>query len=369
MRIVILINSFGRGGAEKSTAAFMVYLANKFKSYEIIGVYLAKRDHGVYDFLTENNIKLYHISQKGYFRKTLAFVRLMKQLRPDIVHSVLFEANIVGRFASLFTKFYLIESLVNRSYATNREFRNKKLKFKNNVVKLIDSKTSFLVNHFHSVSKAVQDHYEEVYGKKIDCTVIRRGRKMVSVQKNDYQLDSQLKLFTIARQEYQKGLIYLFEALHLSDKNICLSIAGRGGDATNELNAYIKENKLEDKIEFVGFMDNLSAFFLESDVYISASFFEGSPGSVIEAMSYGLPLILSDIPEHREIAVEGENTIFFQLKNSKEITGVFDKVLNREYNLEQLGNHSKRIFSERFKEEIIYSEYDVMYTRIYNNLK
>ena len=144
----------------------------------------------------------------------------MKELKPDIVHSVLFEANIIGRFASLFTKFYLIESLVNRSYASNREFRTKTLKFKNNVVKFIDCKTSFLVNHFHSVSKAVQDHYEEVYGKKIESTVIRRGRKMVPVQKSDYQLGSQLKLFTIARQEYQKGLIYLFEAIHLSNRQV-----------------------------------------------------------------------------------------------------------------------------------------------------
>ena len=99
------------------------------------------------------------------------------------------------------------------------------------------------------------------------------------------------------------------------------------------------------------------------------AFFEGSPGSVIEAMSYGLPLILSDIPEHREIAVEGENTIFFPLKNINQMTGIFDKVFEQEYHLEQLGSHSKRIFSERFKEEIIYSEYDVLYKRIYNNLK
>ncbi|MBF6640017.1 glycosyltransferase family 4 protein [Flavobacterium sp. J49] len=369
MKIVVVINSFGRGGAEKSTASFMIHLSNKYKGYEIIGVYLHDRKYGAYDSLVNSNIPLYHIAQKGYVRKFFALLKLLKTLKPDVVHTVLFEANILTRFVSLFHKFYLVESLVNRSYASNREFRTKSLKFKNNIIKWIDSTTSFLVDHFHSVSDAVLEHYESVYGKKISCTIIRRGRKAVPVQKSKYELGDELRLFTIARQEYQKGLIYLFEAINKSDKNVTLKIAGREGDASKDLLDYIRLNKLESKIQFIGFKDDLSAYFLEADAYISNSFFEGSPGSVIEAMSYGLPLILSDIPEHREIAKAEVNTIFFQLKNTDEIKGVFDGIFNKEYSLSFLGKNSIRIFSESFVEETIYAAYDLMYQRIKSQLK
>jgi glycosyltransferase involved in cell wall biosynthesis len=369
MKIVVVINSFGRGGAEKSTAAFMLYLSNHFKDYEIIGVYLQDRKYGAYDSLVNSNIQLIPILQKGYIRKFFALLKLFKTLQPDVVHSVLFEANILTRMVSLFRQFYLVESLVNRSYASNREFSNKRLKFKNNVVKWIDSNTSFLVNHFHSVSVAVQDHYQSVYGKKIDCTVIRRGRKAVPVQKLNYELGHTLQLFTIARQEYQKGLIYLFEAIQQSKQQVRLKIAGREGDASKELLDYIKANQLEGQIEFIGFNDNLSHYFLEADAYISGSFFEGSPGSVIEAMSYGLPLILSDIPEHREIVEEGVNTIFFPLKNIPELVGIFDDLFDKKYDMAYLGKNSLRIFSQSFVEEIIYAAYDVMYQGIKRQLK
>ncbi len=83
MKIVVVINSFGRGGAEKSTAAFMIHLKNKFSDYEIIGIYFDKHEHGDYDNLEQNNIKLYHVSQKGLFKKVLAIVSLIKTLKPD----------------------------------------------------------------------------------------------------------------------------------------------------------------------------------------------------------------------------------------------------------------------------------------------
>jgi glycosyltransferase involved in cell wall biosynthesis len=358
------MNSFGRGGAEKSTTAFMVYLAKTFENYEIIGVYFYNRNFGAHEVLENNKIKLYHLTQKGYIRKIKALVKIIKKEKPDIVHSVLFEANIVARFSKLFTNFILVESLVNRSYASNREFRNKTLRLKNDIIKWIDKSTAFFVNHFHCVSSSVQEHYEEVYNKKISCTLLRRGRKPAPDQKTDYTLGKQLNLFTIARQEYQKGLIYIFEAIHKSNLNIVLKIAGRGGDASEELHHYIKENKLESKIQFIGFRDDLKDFFLEADAYISGSFFEGSPGSVIEAMSYGLPLLLSDIPEHREIGIEGSNTIYFELKNIEEMSKLFKYIFLKEYNFQNLGLNSVQIFSDDYTEDKIYSGFDSMYKKL-----
>ena len=46
-----------------------------------------------------------------------------------------------------------------------------------------------------------------------------------------------------------------------------------------------------------------------SDVFLSASRFEGLPLSVQEGMAHGLPLVLSDIPPHRESA--GEGALYF----------------------------------------------------------
>lgn len=364
MKVIILINSFGRGGAEISTSAIMMFLKEKY-NVEFVGVYLDFHDHGTYNALTEKKIQLIHIKEKNFFKRILAFYRIVKKEKPDLVHSVLFEANFLARITKCFIKFNYVESLVNTSYSHNREFRNLSLRLKNDIIKFADIYSAFLVNHFHSVSDAVKSHYQEIYHNKSDkYTVVARARKLPKSNRGWIELSEELNFFTIARQEYQKGLLYLFEAVRNNKNKIVLRIAGREGDATNALKEYIKTHHLEEKIIFVGFTDNLQPFFMGSDAYVSASLFEGSPGSVIEAMSYGMPLLLSDIPEHKEITIEGHNALFFKQKSSEAISNLFDEVIQNKHDLNVLGQNSFKHFSENFSEDIVYSKIFLMYKNI-----
>jgi hypothetical protein len=56
MRILILIDSFGRGGAEKSTASFIIQLKKKYKDFEFLCVYLYPYSPGFYEEIENNNI-------------------------------------------------------------------------------------------------------------------------------------------------------------------------------------------------------------------------------------------------------------------------------------------------------------------------
>jgi glycosyltransferase involved in cell wall biosynthesis len=54
-----------------------------------------------------------------------------------------------------------------------------------------------------------------------------------------------------------------------------------------------------------------------ADAFVSASRFEGMPISILEAMAAGLPLILSDIPPHREVA--GDAARYFDAERPDEL--------------------------------------------------
>ena len=91
----------------------------------------------------------------------------------------------------------------------------------------------------------------------------------------------------------------------------------------------IKENP---NIIFKGKVSNVEEYLLCSDVYVSASLSEGLPMSVLEAGSYGLKMVLSDIPQHREI-IHGEcqGISFFEVEENEDLADKLRECFNMFY--------------------------------------
>jgi glycosyltransferase involved in cell wall biosynthesis len=352
MKILILINSFGKGGAENSTASFILKVNKQYGNINFVCVYLHPYMPGFYDEIQENKIPLIHIKEKSFLSRVKRFRSIIDEFQPDIVHSVLFDSNLISRFSSIGRKEIYVESLVNKTYSNDREYQSKNIQMKSSLIKLIDKRTSFFVDHFHSVGFAVAKHYLEVYNRKFSYTVVERGRlEPVDIPEKIENISEKLTLLTLARQEYQKGLLYLLEAM-LPFKNIVkLQIVGREGSATEGLKEFVRLNKMENDVEFCGYFNDVLPIVNNADIYVSASLYEGLPGSVIEAMSLKKPLLLSDIGEHREVAIENENALFFQTKNSRELSEKIEMFINDRNMLKAFGNRSFEIFKERFTEE------------------
>jgi glycosyltransferase involved in cell wall biosynthesis len=66
----------------------------------------------------------------------------------------------------------------------------------------------------------------------------------------------------------------------------------------------IDQSPHSNRFRLLGFSDNLWGWMRKADVLVSVSRFEGNPNVVLEAMGVGCPLVVSDIPEHREILNE-----------------------------------------------------------------
>ena len=75
-----------------------------------------------------------------------------------------------------------------------------------------------------------------------------------------------------------------------------------GGGNIDDLKNLVKSLGIQGSVEVVGYSQNVEEFLQKAIVMINASEIEGMPNSVLEACAYGVPVILSDIPIHREIA-------------------------------------------------------------------
>mgnify|MGYP003121959197 CR=1 FL=1 len=368
MKILILINSFGRGGAEKSTASFIIELKRRYNEFNFICVYLYPYSPGFYKELEDSDIELIHLKEKNIFSRVSKFRKIIKEFNPDIVHSVLFESNMISRLSSIGTNPKFVESLVNKPYLSEREFQNKNVKYKRFLIKWIDQNSSFLVDHFHSVGQAVANHYIKVFKRDFNYTVVHRGRPepntVLEIEKSS---TDKIVLVTLARHEFQKGLIYLLEAVLMLKGKVKLQIVGRDGAATSILKEFVEKNHIQNDVEFCGYLSDINPVVKNADIYVSASLFEGLPGSVIEAMSLKKPLLLSDIEEHREVALEEENALFFSTKNPNMLVKQLEKYILRPSLINNYGERSYEIFQNKFTEEAMVRGMANFYRNINNN--
>ncbi len=77
------------------------------------------------------------------------------------------------------------------------------------------------------------------------------------------------------------------------------------GLAEPELREQCRRLKLDDRVSFIGFQEDISPFLKAADIYVSLSEKEGLPLSLIEAMACQVPCIATDIPGHDEIVLHG----------------------------------------------------------------
>ncbi|RAP38293.1 hypothetical protein DID80_02570 [Candidatus Marinamargulisbacteria bacterium SCGC AAA071-K20] len=85
---------------------------------------------------------------------------------------------------------------------------------------------------------------------------------------------------------------------------------------------YAAENKLSEQVDFLGKVSEhkLESLYKEADLFVFLSSYEGFGMVNIEAMSFGLPIILSDIPPHRDIVQDGTYGFLFGLDCPNEIS-------------------------------------------------
>ena len=100
-----------------------------------------------------------------------------------------------------------------------------------------------------------------------------------------------------ARFIKRKNQAFLCDVFSKLSDDEALILLGKGPDYSSLKKEY-ENNK---NIFFIGYKENLTDYLMASDVYISPSKSEGMPAGALEALACGLPVILSDIPPHKEI--------------------------------------------------------------------
>ena len=117
-------------------------------------------------------------------------------------------------------------------------------------------------------------------------------------------------ILNAGRFEPQKNLETFVRAMRLvgAERSVQALCCG-DGSLRNRVERLIADEGLGSVIRLERYVTNLWGVMKRADAVVSTSLFEGSPNVVLEAMACACPLVVSDIPEHRELLDE-ETAIF-----------------------------------------------------------
>ena len=307
LKVAILINGMGAGGAERSTAETLPRLARA--GIEPLVVCLYHRREGVEEAVVSQGFDVRFIPERRLPGRVRALRRLLASEAPDLLHTIHFESDLVGRFAAVGTSVPVLSSLVNTSYDAVRLKDPRIRPWKLEMVRLADAWTGRHLNtHFHAISPAVKEASSRALGLDPErITVVERGRETGRLglpsledraqarQKLGLGDDDQVVL-NVARQEFQKGQRYLLEAcpaLMTSRPRVRVLIAGRTGNATGELHSTMSRLGLGERVRFLGHRDDVPTLLAAADVFAFPSLYEGLGGAVLESKAMEVPNVAS----------------------------------------------------------------------------
>jgi glycosyltransferase involved in cell wall biosynthesis len=262
--------------------------------------------------------ELHRVRGRRRFDQARSFRRLIRRIEPDLVHTTLTEADVIGRVAAGLERVPCVSSLVNVQYGPESFADPNVARWKLRGWQLADALSARTVSRFHAVSQDVAEVMAKrlaIPRSKID--VVPRGRdpsqlgsptpgRRASIRAR-LGLAGDEVLLAIGRQEFQKGFDVLLEAvgrIRRSRSGSCLRllIAGRQGSETATMDRSIQQLGLTETVRLLGHRSDVPELLCGSDVFILPSRREGSPGALIEAMAMGVPSVASDLVSVREVA-------------------------------------------------------------------
>lgn len=212
-----------------------------------------------------------------------------------------------------------------------------------------------------ALSESWKDFFEKnIRPRKIEVlkNVVENPRKR-SITKEPFCV-----LVFLGRLGVRKGIYDLLEVIHQnSDKYRGYLKLYCGGDGeVDKFLALLKEYQLEDMVQYVGWIKGEKKYELlsKADAYVLPSYNEGLPISILEAMSYKLPIISTNVGGIPEILENGKNGFLIEPGDKKALEKALDAIINSEEIRKNMGEASFRI-CEPYLPELVEEELKNIY--------
>ena len=227
-------------------------------------------------------------------------VRLMRRLRPQVVHANSSKAGILGRIAAWLSRVPVrIFTVHGWAFSAASGSAAPMYRWAERLVRPLTTAT---------VCVSASERKAGIEAGTCDprTTVVIRNGIDVSKRPVSRPTREAPRIVSVGRLQDPKDPITLVRAIgHLWERDFTTLMVGEGLERA-AVEAEVRRLGVEKAIEFMGERDDVAEILAESDIFVLASRSEALPLTVLEAMAAGLPVVASRVGGLAEVVAEGE---------------------------------------------------------------
>lgn len=322
-----------KGGAER----LCLDICNQLQKRESVQIRLITfSDENQYPFLTKDidrQVVPASVQLSVFHKNVLNVVALQKAIEdfaPDVIHTHLFEAEIVSRSCN-----YSQAKWFSHCHDNMRQFRNisvKTLFNKQLLTNFFEKRYLFSRyranggNTFIAISHDTEQYFRKT-ARQYDVQFLPNAIDYEKFHRdNDRQPSAKLRLVNVGSYQAKKNQRFLIEVakkLHERHIDFELNLLGDGGKF-GEITSLIKNNGLEANVMQRGNVENVAEYLWQSDIYVHSAYYEPFGLVLVEAMAAGLPVVTLDGRGNRDLIVQGKNGYMVYKQNAEQFA---DRIL------------------------------------------
>lgn len=321
MKVLHCIPTLGGGGAERQLSYLTPALCARGVDVHVAAILGGVNESAI----KRSNVMLHWIPSSGNHdpRIVIRLLLLARRIKPDLIQTWIPQMDIVGGVISclLGIPHVLTERCSEEAYGSS---------WKDGLRRFFGRWAMAVVAN----SEWGRAYWSTLRPKRL-TVVIRNGvpmKEILSAESNRVPIPKTESLprvvLAAGRFTEQKNFSVLLSALEEIFTRVSDSVAVICGEGPmrDVLVRQAQAHPFADRIRIHGFAENLWGLLKEASVFVSPSLFEGSPNTVLEAMAANCPLVVSEIPPHREILGE-ESALFVDPRDPRALANAICTVL------------------------------------------
>jgi glycosyltransferase involved in cell wall biosynthesis len=172
-------------------------------------------------------------------------------------------------------------------------------------------------------------------------------------------------LLWVGRLDPVKGFEELIAALAQlrARRDIRLVLVG-DGDYRPTVEALIARHGVDEQVMLLGARRDVPALMAAADIFVFPSYTEGLPTVLLEAMASGIPIVTTDVAGCRDIVTHGQTGLIVPPRNAKALATAIETILDEPDRAGRLVETARRLVRERHGQTAVADRYDRLYRSI-----